>query len=135
MENTSPIGLPSQAACLRAFIIILFNDLDACTELLKLVDDVTVTETINQSEHGAMQRAFAVKCKDGRRRTINKAMDMIIGHLANNPLPPVFIGDRIIGRVTSFKLFGVTVTNNLTWDDHVSSICMKANTRLHFTTG
>lgn len=35
--------------------------------------------------------------------------------------------------VTSFKLCGVTIANNLNWDEHVNVISAKANERSHFS--
>ena len=37
-----------------------------------------------------------------------------------------------IGRVSSFKILGVIVSNNLKWTEHVHYISAKANSRLHF---
>ena len=44
----------------------------------------------------------------------------------NNP------NDDTVERVTSFKLLGVIIANNLNWDEHVASIYAKANKCLHF---
>ena len=40
--------------------------------------------------------------------------------------------DCPIERVSSFKLLGITVSNDLRWSCHVREISAKANKRLHF---
>jgi hypothetical protein len=39
----------------------------------------------------------------------------------------IFIGDDVVERVSSFKLLGVWLTNNLSWDIHIDKILKKAN--------
>ena len=37
-----------------------------------------------------------------------------------------------VDRVATFKLLGVTIMNNLSWEEHVSVISTKASKRIHF---
>src|SRR5664279_1032990 len=64
---------------------------------------------------------------------IKKTKDMIID-FSHNKLSPVLIDvhGQLIQRVSSFKLLGVRVMDNLCWDDHISDICIKVNKRLHY---
>jgi Domain of unknown function (DUF1891) len=50
----------------------------------------------------------------------------------SNPPPQIVVNDDTVERVTSFKLLGIIIANNLNWDQHVASIYAKANKRLHF---
>ena len=34
--------------------------------------------------------------------------------------------------MTSIKLLGLTIANNLSWEEHITSVCNKANKRLHY---
>ena len=43
---------------------------------------------------------------------------------------PVIMEGKEIELVTSTKLLGLTITNDLTWNDHVTEITQKANKRL-----
>ena len=45
---------------------------------------------------------------------------------------PVVIKNVEIERVSSHKLLGVTITNDLSWTNHINDICSKANKRLHY---
>ena len=35
------------------------------------------------------------------------------------PIPPLFIGVKMIEQVTSHKVLGVTIDNDLSWSDHI----------------
>ena len=41
----------------------------------------------------------------------------------------IFIGGDLVERVKSFKLLGVWLTNNLSWELHVDKLLKKANSR------
>jgi hypothetical protein len=43
----------------------------------------------------------------------------------------IFIGGDVVERVSSFKLLGMWLTNNLSWDIHVDKILKKANSRIY----
>ena len=46
-------------------------------------------------------------------------------------LRPIVVGNAIVERVASFKLLGVYISRDLTWDAHVDYILKKANKRLY----
>ena len=47
---------------------------------------------------------------------------------------PVIIKGKEVELVTSTKLLGLTIANDLTWNDHVTEITKKASKRLYFLT-
>ena len=47
---------------------------------------------------------------------------------------PVIIEGKEVELVTSAKLLGLTIANDLTWNDHVTEITKKAIKRLYFLT-
>lgn len=57
---------------------------------------------------------------------------MCMGSVLKHLPPTVCIDGNNIGRVDSFKLLGVIVSNTLNWEEHVAATCVKANKRLHF---
>ena len=52
--------------------------------------------------------------------------------ISKNPPSPIVLNTGAVDRVTSFKLLGVIITDNLSWENHVNAVCAKAGTRLHF---
>lgn len=50
----------------------------------------------------------------------------------SNPPQQIVVNEDTIEHVTSFKLLGVIIRNNLNFDEHVACIYAKSNKRLHF---
>ena len=57
---------------------------------------------------------------------------MLLGPVLKNPPPPIVFDTGTVDRVATFKLLGVTIMNNLSWEEHVSVISTKASKRIHF---
>jgi hypothetical protein len=117
----------------------LINDLKK-TDLptFKFVDDVTITEIISQAGPSQMQAAADYvaewSCFNLLNINTRKTKEMLLGSILRYPPPQVSIDDGIIERATAFKLLGVTITNDLSWNEHVSTICAKAGRHLHLLT-
>lgn len=45
-------------------------------------------------------------------------------------LPPISIHNRALDKVQSYRYLGVLITSDLSWSDHISSICAKARKNL-----
>jgi hypothetical protein len=45
---------------------------------------------------------------------------------------PITINAKIVERVTSVKLLGLTISNKLKWNSHISHVCKKVAPRLYF---
>jgi len=57
---------------------------------------------------------------------------MLFGCITENPPPQITFNAGAVDRVTSFKLLGLIITDNLSWENRVNVVCAKAGTRLHF---
>jgi hypothetical protein len=131
-------GMP-QGTWLGPYVfLMLINDLKTDLPTFKFVDDVTITEIISQAGPDQMQAAADYvaewSCFNLLNINTRKTKEMLLGSILRNPPPQVSIDDGIIERVTAFKLLGVTITNDLSWNEHVSTICAKAGRRLHLLT-
>jgi len=51
--------------------------------------------------------------------------------LCVDDIPLIYINGRHIKRVVSFKLIGVVISSDLTWDSHVSYILSKSSKRIY----
>jgi hypothetical protein len=129
-------GMP-QGTWLGPYVfLILINDLNTIMATFKFVDDVTLTEIIDQSNTSQMQLAADQIAKWSHQNLMivntKKTKEMLIGRVAENPPPQIKFNAGPVDRVTSFKLLGIIITDNLSWENHVNAVCAKAGTRLHF---
>ena len=62
-----------------------------------------------------------------------KCNEMLINFMEypNSVIPPVCIGNHQLERVSSFKLLGVKIRDDLKWNDHIGYIYCKAAKRLY----
>jgi hypothetical protein len=89
---------------------------------------VTITEIMNSDSRKQMQAAVYQIYKWSQRKlmkiNVKKTLKkMLLGPILKNPPEQIVLNADSIERVTSFKLFGITVMNNRSWDNHVSAIC------------
>ena len=129
-------GMP-QGTWLGPYVfLIIINDLTTMMATFKFVDDVTLTEIVDQSNTSQMQLAADQIAEWSNNNFMNinnkKTKEMLIGRIAKNPPPHIVFKAVAVDRVTSFKLLGLTITDNLSWENHVNTVCAKAGTRLHF---
>ena len=61
-----------------------------------------------------------------------KTKEMLLGPVRNKEVIPLLLNNSCIERVHSYKLLGLNITDRLKWNEHVSAICSKAASRLHF---
>jgi hypothetical protein len=105
-------------------------------DTFKFVDDVTMIEIVEQSANSQMQIASDQIAAWSRPNFMNiiakKTKEMLLGPIKLNPPPSIVINNSPVERVLTFKLLGIVISNNLCWDDHVSTIYEKANRRLHY---
>ena len=129
-------GIPQGSWFGPLTFLILINDLETSLPLFKFVDDTTMVEVINQYGTSNFQAAANQLATWSQLNFMNvnsrKTKEMCIGSIAKNPPVPVCINGNCIDQVESFKLLGVTLANDLTWEAHTSAVCSKASKRLHF---
>ena len=69
----------------------------------------------------------------GMRLNPKKCQEMLINVLQYQPMllgPLQFMGS-VVKRVNSYKILGIHVTNDLSWDEHIDYVFNKANKRLY----
>ena len=138
-EWISPNGGMPQGTWFGPYIfLILINDLETFLTLFKFVDDITMSEIIDHTDttNGSRAQAAADQIAEWSHRNymnvnVKKTKEMLLGPVKKDPPPLIEFGSITVERVCSFKLLGVNIMDNLSWDDHVSAICSKAGKRLH----
>ena len=132
-------GMP-QGTWLGPYIFLIhINDLQTTLPAFKFIDDVTVIEVIDSIASSQMQTSVneIAKWSTDNHMNINtsKTKEMIIDFARSSQSVITAIttaDDCPIERVSSFKLLGITLSNDLRWSCHVRQIYAKANKRLHF---
>ena len=68
----------------------------------------------------------------GMRLNPKKCREMVINFLQFQPtqLGPLLMGS-VVKRVNSYKILGIHVTNDLSWNEHIDYVFKKANKRLY----
>jgi hypothetical protein len=116
--------------------LMLIDDLQPMLDTFKFVDDVTLCEVVADPSISQMQVAARqiVDWSSQNLMNINtkKTKEMLLGSILSNSPPLILLNDSTVERVTSFKLLGLTITNNLNWEEHITNVCNKANKRLHY---
>ena len=119
-------------------VLIMINDLSvADTTLWKYVDDTTLAESVSKNEISSMQSRVDELVRqseaDGFQLNESKCKELRISFSrSESTVDHITINDKQIEVVSSAKLLGVVVSDNLKWNAHVDSICKKAATRLYF---
>ncbi|MFM2293543.1 MAG: hypothetical protein RIS29_3356, partial [Bacteroidota bacterium] len=115
--------------------ILLINDLRSDCGIHKFVDDVTLSEIIkhdlsNMSNH----LNNIVEWSNQNLMNINfaKTKEMLLGRSNTNPFSSISVNSNAIERVSTFRLLGVHIDDNLKWTSHTSYIYSKASSRLYF---
>jgi len=58
--------------------------------------------------------------------------EMLLGSLSKLSIPPLVIAYNSVECMCGFKLLGVYISNDMSWNLLVDYICARANARLHF---
>ena len=106
------------------------------TRMWKFVDDSTVSEHLTENIASAIQPTLnhiESWCSDNWMiLNPNKCKELRICFLKRSvELQPLEISGRELEIVQSHKALGLTIQNNLKWDEHIRSIIAKASKRFH----
>ena len=103
----------------------------------KFVDDLSIVEIIPRNSPFILQslvsdiQSFAVA--NNMCLNLSKFKEMSVDFLQYNSYvsQSIATGGYVIERVKSFKLLGVYVSDDLSWNAHVDYVLKKANRRLY----
>ena len=130
-------GMPQGSLLGPISFIIHIDDLHLLCDILKYVDDTTLSETIGSNSPISDMQSFLDQLQtwsDQNNMQINsfKTKEMILGSASKKDWPSLTIGDTPLERVSAFKLLGVHISADLRWETHIDYIISKAVSRLYF---
>ena len=130
-------GIPQGTKLAPLLFAILVNNL--CRDWryrIKYVDDTSVFESIPRCSPSYLPFIAAnintYASMRNMRLNEKKCKDMVINFLKYQPtvITPIQLNGIVIDRVSSYKLLGVIISNDLSWNEHCDSIHKKATKRL-----
>ena len=130
-------GVPQGTKLGPILFLVMINDLRFDVPTVKYVDDTTVYECIPKNGSSRLQfeaDALSQWCdSNGAKINTRKTVELRIDF---SKLPretsPIYIDFSDISTVSSTKLLGVIVNDDLSWSQNTDVICKKASQRLHY---
>ena len=131
-------GIPQGTRLAPLLFAILVNGLASFWPCrVKYVDDTTVFEIIPRCSPSYLPCMADHICQfateRGMRLNPKKCREMVINFLQFQPtqLGPLQLMGSVVKRVNSYKILGIHVTNDLSWNVHIDYVFKKANKRLY----
>ena len=126
-------GVPQGTGTGPIAFLFMINNLLSHRHHAKFVDDTTVWELCE--DRGATSEMAALAAETEAWSAVNnmvlngeKTKEMAIHFGPTGAgIAPVLIYNTVVEQVTSFRLIGCTVNNQLSWQDHVECIYAKTS--------
>ena len=98
---------------------------------IKFVDDITALEILPRN--GISLLNVAVNDIHNMKLNPKKCKEMLINFMQNDNFTtrPIVLGNNTVERVTTYKLLGIIISNDLKWSEHIDYISKKASKRLY----
>ena len=134
-----PAGIPQESLLGPTLFLVMVNSLaHQDSWRWKYMDDLTVAESfyVNQDKSNMQASTDRIaKYVNDNNMKLNptKCKEMLVCFQKVLPdIPQITIGDDKLERVSTYKLLGVHVSNNLTWNEHVDTVTKKTTKRIYF---
>ena len=119
-------GIPQGTKLGPWLFFVLINDIDVdnLANVWNYVDDTTASEVVAKGKRSCAQE-MAEKCAEWstqNRVKLNsdKCKELRISFVSDKPqFAPIVVNGYELERVTSAKLLGLTISSNLTWNEHL----------------
>ena len=135
-----PAGVPQGTKLGPWLFVVMVNDLDIPTsKLWRYVDDTSMAETILKGDSSTIQNdvddlisqseANKFQMNEGKCKELRIGFSKLISQFE-----PIKIHNNPLGVVKSAKILGLTLSDDLKWNEHVQQIVKKARKRLYCLT-
>ena len=119
------------------FCILVNRMASNCTNRVEYVDDATVVEFVSRLCPSylniTVSDIYLFASSRGMVFNGKKCKEMCISFLQYCPFPPapLMVGSSLIEKVSRYELLGVHLSDNLTWNEHVTHTVKKGSMRLY----
>ena len=134
---TSNAGTPQGTVAGPNDFKLLINDLRFKNDSAKYVDDITVssvsTDPYDSSLQSAANHSLTWSAEHGMYINEIKTKELLIHFnkkTDRNSIPGITVNGKTIERVETFKLLGVMISSDLSWDAHVIYMLNKVGKRM-----
>jgi hypothetical protein len=130
-------GMPQGSWLGPLCFIVFISDLSLDILLHKYMDDTTASEGFVHGHDSKLQEATdsIIQWSDNNKTKLNtkKTKEMVINfkRTACSP-PPLTLQDTTIERVSTFKLLGVLLADDLGWEENTNQLVSKSAPRLYY---
>ena len=115
--------------------MVMINDININgANLRKYVDDTSMAETVHKRQPNGIQVFVAelVRQAETDKFELNETKELRINFSRSaDSFEAVTINNKPIEVVTSVKLLGLTISNNLKWNAHIENVIKKGACRLY----
>lgn len=137
--RTTNVGAPQGCVYSPKAFVLYTNDLTSSSQschIIKYADDTVLVGLISQNDEREYRSEI---CRigewcDGNRLVLNpaKCQELVFSFLKSiSDFEPIEIDNKTVSFGDSFKYLGVTIQNNLKWDEHFSRVACKCNKSLY----
>ena len=134
-QSTPKGGVPQGTLLGPVLFLVMINDLNVPCQSLKYVDDTTLVCEGNDPTSTELQQAanavLAWSLKNDMLLNPSKTKELRINFSKKmNNFSSITMESTVIEAVTRAKILGITVSNDLKWNDHISKILKRTSQRL-----